>query len=1833
MIDPTDLYDPEHIDGEDPKPIKPAPKQAFTDVVEPTNVPGSFAASSNVNINDYKAFMPEGVYDNKNLDYLRGARQSVGSQLAIRAGQLVPNIVASVSEMIGYGGALLFEWGDNRNYENVFTQAGAAIREKTKEVIGETYRHDNSTFALGDSAWWIDNIANLVEIAIPFAGEARLVSAGMGAVAKAATNAFNLSAKTGRVLSGAAQLGTAGFTAYTEAAMGGATVFDSVYQKQRQKFLASGMDPDKADEQAKHIAAQSAATTVQLSTAMTTLLNLSSVAPFFKKSDDVVQDVLRNQMAKRPGESFAQMATRISGLKADEFKAVMGGHGAAKFLKEMGQEGFEEVVQQFAEVTGEEEGKKGKTHGFLAQLGQFENFFDRTMNEQGALSFVLGAAGGGLQTALIENIKSKRTNIDESGNEMGQATNADGTLKWDEKTGKPVMKTQLVSPRTYDAWSTRKAFNNARDLVAEDITNFAKMQDVYLAAVKKGDPIAIDKARNDMFNVAQMNAVTSGVVEPWVNTFEEIGSLDNESPINPEEADSPTMAMQKGYAVDRKDNEYKSKAKEAAADLKKYQEEYEKLKTRYGTNYEANAGVKDVVDMMFRRKVDLMTNDKLIKHHEEELAKLEEEEKALVSAGDPEAYNTAVGAQNRAIRSAQEVYKQLKIDRDILATAISTKKYKPLSGLIRKYRAVGANDTDLQGAVDDLVKKIDRHIELQSKKIDAANDELLQSSGYNDWLAANPNGTFEEYNKIIQRKYDVNSTITPYRANIEEFKVQHQIAAENYADTLKEDNISRFVKKANDWRTKVIKEAEDLRKKTAEIISNKAKDKTSAARLARIEANKLAERYKGLLKEAVDLLKEKTEELKKVKEEMDALSYARDPIRKISLKKQEVSLEKAIKSLQDKIRLYQSIVAETGIDTASEEENEEKEKEHDDDLEKEEDPPAGFDEEEEAVPDTTLPVDETEEEENPLAEFGYVPPEQLTRYEEFQKEIAVLPIEVIEALDEIEQGWKDGTLQKSLDYLNPLVQRKKIGRGKAAYLLQELWDIVQEDKAAVEDTEDFEAENEDTEVPTVDIADPGEPIDPVINNSEEDEDLLLPETNLTHAGAKTEDAITIARSTLIYEEDFIPADKAFVKFGKPQLDPKSNQDILMPDKLGSNTLLTLVPDTEFDGDINYDDELKQEDTGERSQRNDKFSNYIDVNGKIISYENVPIKIVDENGKTVGYIRRVDWVNAKYPGTNNYRNMVDTLYNEDGTTIDNIELQTELLSALRKQVVDQWNANKQPVEARVVSKGMGMPILNRIEQATFGKEPKVQAKLASVLIPDTSVQIAIIKKRIAHTGKDFPFPGQKGFETLDYGDGMVGMLLPGANGQHFFAPLKGETLSNRPTNIQTAARAIELYLLNDGNKDIEAEIENLRVLTGHDISTEVGLRNFFSQYLTYTQSFLDSELAANAPTKGKERKEQFKFSITDQARNSTKAEIKLGWTYSGRGVVKAAIVNGKLDPNFITALEEGFGTRSKAVQYTDTDRNIRGVNSTGKFKEVFYTKSGWRSKEHDSYNEYVKSWSKTVINGTLRLDNGQYVYTANPQMPFEVVHKPKPRAVTVIQNTNPTEPILKPDMTLPIKGSEAAKEEEVGDLQAKKADIERQEELKENDFVKKIQRIGATYAGNKQFVNIKQTGKEFIEQINYEMYGEKVKPEHLLYFKDKFGGGLYELVNRGYKELTGKTFEEYDAELAALKETQSLSTISKEDTNISEENIDEDKANNFLGLFNMSPVFEGTKTVQEIGTAPSAAKPLTISNLDTVLQSTAEQNRNGLTPQEVYDDLVKRGHSFIPEGYNPFSLCK
>ena len=110
--------------------------------------------------------------------------------------------------------------------------------------------------------------------------------------------------------------------------------------------------------------------------------------------------------------------------------------------------------------------------------------------------------------------------------------------------------------------------------------------------------------------------------------------------------------------------------------------------------------------------------------------------------------------------------------------------------------------------------------------------------------------------------------------------------------------------------------------------------------------------------------------------------------------------------------------------------------------------------------------------------------------------------------------------------------------------------------------------------------------------------------------------------------------------------------------------------------------------------------------------------------------------------------------------------------------------------------------------------------------------------------------------------------------------------------------------------------------------------------------------------------EFVFSIDDKSGTADKTkQIKVGFTRRGDGVRYANIENGKLSSDFIQMLTEGFTKRARAVVFTDQALGIKGINSGGLFYDAIYVEGkGWKHTEYESYNQYVKSFSKTPVYG-------------------------------------------------------------------------------------------------------------------------------------------------------------------------------------------------------------------------------------------------------------------------------
>ena len=1749
MIDPSKLDDvysahnPEADQGPG-DPVKPTPRKGpsagaldtlYQDVSR-TSTPISSGQAHGVEVGSYIDYMPEGVYTNRPIDLIRGQNQSVMEKLGIRAASLVPNMVAGLIDIAGYTGSLVSEWGDNRDYDNAFTQAAEALRQGTRDVIGETYaRTDQQTLGstLADPTWWIDNAFQLVEFAAPMAIGGAGAGSFMNALTRGAAEALQLGATGTRIAGATGQALSAGFVAYSEAAQSGNQVFKDVYSNQFTKLLADGEDPEVARDKATHLAAQSAASTVQLATALSTMLNLHAVAPYFKRAEDTAADILGKEMTPVPGEGTSAWASRIKALNPANYPLIRS-EGIGNKLIAAGLEGAEEVVQNVAQTTGTEMGKEGKTAGLLEQFSQIQNYLDRVSGKDNILSFGLGALGGGLIEYISQNvIPSKLVNkVSTDGTPLQQVK--DGELQFDAQ-GNPVYQKALVTPRTADKWYAQQSFTNMRDALAQDISNFGDLQTEYLDAVKNGKQVEADKLRTEMFNTAQLYAVKTGMTEPWKSTFQNIADLSQEE------------AIQRGYAADEKDDAYKKKATEAISDLNSYSREYEKLLDKFGAQYESNTGAKQVVDMMFARKVDLMSWKRVLDEHEQKLQEKEREAEELANMKDPGTYNELVSQLQKQYQSAQVVRERFQIDLKALEKAANTGDEKILARLIKKYRAVGVNDNDTAGAIRDLTRKIDTHLKRINDNLVAAQDGLMNSTYFDQWKSfSRPNGTFEEYLTEVRRRYEMNEENALYRADLEDSRRQYEIASQNYADIADERNAGRFIRKAENWQKQLLEQTQEAERQQTLELARRAKDKATLNKLEKMAVNEMAERYKGLAEENTRRMEMTSTRIAGLQQRYAAVSMFRDPIKKLGLAEELKNARNELAEQQARARRLETLYLEHVVDTSTPDQdlNIETITQQDADVE---DLPS--------VVDTQIPQDiNTTTEQiyqltntgdkvildevigDSVADSGNIEWDLDTLFNELEtispkpeiiennnatyevvkqlnEMMYHMPHRLIDRLQSIEYDLRNGNISFSYDLLKPEMMAGMISSGDAARVLQLLNDVI---RVTTEDelvAQGLQIPPTPTVTAVVDTEGPGTPDTPPINNTDEETATVFApeETGARHAGYKITDVMSVANMTLNYTEAFDEKTQTYRKLNLPnEINPNINPDVLLGNKLLPGTAVRFEVDTEYDGDANINNDLVLDDEGYRQTIRESFADYADNNGKVLLSDkhvgNVPIKIVDANtGRKVGYMRKLDWVQARYPGTTDYRNVQHITYDQDGNPVDNMALQVAELMKQRRAIVEQFNNGSRPTDGSINFKGGGRPILNYKTNLNTGNS-KVElgfarsSKSENSLLPDTTLELAVIQNGTAHTSYNYPFKKPTSYKSVDLVDGSVVAMIPAANGKFTYAPLIGQRLADgkRKTAVQTVARVIELYLLNDGiNEQVLKEIRSLEQRTGFDIATEAGLKNFINQYFTYTQSFKQTDTAANAPAKGA-KAEQFLFNIWDKVGNQSKGNIRVGWAYSGRPVISAVIQDGRLAPAFIQALEEGFSTRSRAVVYTNQERNLKGINSSGGFTDVIYTAKGeWRFTDYPSYNEYVKSFSKTAVYGRNQLPNGKYVYTANPQIGIEV----------------------RPLNSFPVFT------------------------VKSNEDTK------------------------------------VVKPE--------------------------KSTAKFDDTATGL--------------------LDD------ISLFSIAPSARYTQA-NELATAPEQATPMTVQTLTEMYNFTPESQRNGKTVQEVYEQLTKTGHTFLPEGFNPFSRC-
>jgi hypothetical protein len=514
--------------------------------------------------------------------------------------------------------------------------------------------------------------------------------------------------------------------------------------------------------------------------------------------------------------------------------------------------------------------------------------------------------------------------------------------------------------------------------------------------------------------------------------------------------------------------------------------------------------------------------------------------------------------------------------------------------------------------------------------------------------------------------------------------------------------------------------------------------------------------------------------------------------------------------------------------------------------------------------------------------------------------------------------------------------------------------------------------------------------------------------NKVFVGAQNIEAVKANFNTHPYKE-FDNGSQVKIIADYTQLDPGLNTDLLIPGKVVSNDNVTFQVDEDWSGQINYDSEMVQDEYGDQLRRSDMFQNYLESPDKIGmssnaqhpkgAHANVPIKIIhNKTGETIGYLPRADWVLAKYPDTDNYRNVTDQYQDGEYEVTDNVARQYGKVMKLREAIVRAWNTDKTlKLSSKVSKRGTGHVMLNREVNPNTGRTKLVQ-RSAKNMLPDPSLEIAILKQGTAYVGSGIASQKQITANLPPYMRNATSLpvaMLPSPDGTHVPTPLYTHRLGDNPSQLNTVVGAIVLYLRSSTGQpkatDAKA-ITKIQESTGFDIRTPEGLRNFTQQYFTYTQKFGEKNTVIMPSEVSGKATSEFMLDIPDLVPGEKTSFIKVGTSFSGEKPIYAQLINGELHPDFEDALRLGLSNRFKNVVFAG--KSLRGINSQGEFKAPIIKKDGTvQVNTYNSYNEFVKANSITFAYGLNKVGN-QYVYMANPvvQLDYENALKSAPPAV-------------------------------------------------------------------------------------------------------------------------------------------------------------------------------------------------------------------------------------------------
>ena len=967
-----------------------------------------------------------------------------------------------------------------------------------------------------------------------------------------------------------------------------------------------------------------------------------------------------------------------------------------------------------------------------------------------------------------------------------------------------------------------------------------------------------------------------------------------------------------------------------------------------------------------------------------------------------------------------------------------------LNELVGKY-GVNVNideQTDPHADADKVASEIKAIHERNKADIDARREAMKNSIGYNTWAEKNEGKSIQDYLNEVA----ASNVTRAERAQLEVYKQEHANAVKNYQQLTRDNTKADLYRQFREHEGKL---QEELKKMVQQQDAESFYRQRQRAAVAQLTADQKAKEYankQSELEEKSKQLSSLQQRVAEIKEQIKTFKGIwANKTKLLSLYRELAAAKKMVENLTNEIGLIKSQLEILGKQTQATQQKA---------AEVQQAPPPPTKKEMKENPTTSqMEVDQHDSEEDMYDQMVGAPPVpeswESTDYEESgagqdyetdENGLIKLPDTAVKEfipetnnyLDEMsklnpKQAEVAKQVELKMDALtaedlknNPTVGLQELTDAGLQRLQPLMRDAVMEKKSHT--AEELPAPVGTTELvsqPAATVAEPissqqqdleqvDETIDdgdteiqqPVVSSPYDVQEMLTGDKAQSFSKVNFNNVINERQELVQQPGTFRTVNKTVgvqvkgVTINTYEINPSTNKDTLRIGHFVPGAKLQLAVDEDFNDLVNSYQKLDS-DTGNYVQERKKFSDWLDEKGKIDRGQtmSVPIKIIDATtGKSIGYLPTEDFLTAK-DGEGNYIN--HTL------TEDQLAVELADNSAIRDHLIMRWEKGiTTPLETTVnnVSNGhltyAGKAEKGEITYQTYKADKMLFDKnmVFGSVEPVRSGAEVVSVNFLTHknTPTTLPLVEMTDSQKKAIAGGIVA-YIPLTNGLHMPVPMTTPKLS--AAEVKGLATAIEWHLQLKQNIDNAAAKEGrAKILeaTGHDISKIAGLKEFVKQYYTPTTNFNDEEMVKAS---GIPRKMLHIGSAVKDGKFGAN-EIKVGVTMNAGSLVKAKLVNGKLDSAFAQALENIVKDKFKTINLSDGKRP--GLNMPGEFNAVEIMGEGRvRTQKFDSYNDYAKSILETSLYGGTNIDKEgnisytprkgkdvQYVYNVNSQIHFD-----------------------------------------------------------------------------------------------------------------------------------------------------------------------------------------------------------------------------------------------------------